>query len=347
MSKYKKIAKNLLIENAWDRKFGEPLPTLEDVMKEAESMQLQPKGGGKTVKFTDKNNYEKAKKSGDYEEPEETDDGGEKEDPSGKLGAGDFDRDGDRSADAGDDKGGEPEPEDEEPSGEPEAGKEEPKSPFPHKDTGNSSWYDDRLAKKIKKKEEGDPLSSDYDSKKASEDFEEDREYMLGRRNDDGSRQMSDYKSGLGYGGDERRQAKKRKEEWDNKKEKRGQRATAIASGEVVPNSPEDSNMALDYSKQAINLAKEKLIDSSYPEARQRNKLALKKAKDSKKAVKTAIKQQAKKQGWKTSFVSGRVKTENVNSVTINGKTYKKIQEQKKVTDKHPLRETYEKIGGK
>jgi len=40
------------------------------------------------------------------------------------------------------------------------------------------------------------------------------------------------------------------------------------------------------------------------------------------------------------------VKTENVNSVTINGKTYKKIQEQKKVTDKHPLRETYEKIGG-
>jgi hypothetical protein len=92
MSKYKKIAKNMLIENAWDRKFGEPLPTLEDVMKEAESMSLQPKGGGKTVVFKNKDNYDKAKKSGDYEEPEETDDGGEKEDPSGKLGAGDFDR---------------------------------------------------------------------------------------------------------------------------------------------------------------------------------------------------------------------------------------------------------------
>ena len=92
LDSYKKIAKEFIKESAWDRKFGEPLPTLEDVMKEAESMQLQPKGGGKTVVFKNKDNYEKAKKSGDYEEPEETDDGGEKEDPSGKLGSGDFDR---------------------------------------------------------------------------------------------------------------------------------------------------------------------------------------------------------------------------------------------------------------
>jgi len=92
LESYKKIAKSMLTEHAWDRKFGEPLPTLEDVMKEAESMKLQPKGGGKTVVFKNKDNYEKAKKSGDYEEPEETDDGGEKEDPSGKLGSGDFDR---------------------------------------------------------------------------------------------------------------------------------------------------------------------------------------------------------------------------------------------------------------
>ena len=133
----------MLIEHAWERKFGKPLPTLEDVMKEAE-MKLQPKGGGKTVIFKDKDNYEKAKKSGDYEDPEETDDSGEEE-PSGKLGTGDFERD---SGD-GDDKGGEepkakptgktdtdidyvdpddiddlPEPEDEEPSGEPEGGEQ-------------------------------------------------------------------------------------------------------------------------------------------------------------------------------------------------------------------------------
>jgi len=92
LESYKKMAKSMLTEHAWDRKFGEPLVTLEDVMKEAESMKLQPKGGGKTVIFKDKDNYEKAKSSGDYEEPEETDDGGEKEDPSGKLGGGDFDR---------------------------------------------------------------------------------------------------------------------------------------------------------------------------------------------------------------------------------------------------------------
>ena len=91
LESYKKMAKSMLIEHAWERKFGEPLPTLEDTMKEAE-MKLQPKGGGKTVTFKDKDNYEKAKKSGDYEDPEETgDDGGEE--PSGKLGAGDFDRD--------------------------------------------------------------------------------------------------------------------------------------------------------------------------------------------------------------------------------------------------------------
>ena len=35
LESYKKIAKSMLVEHAWDRKFGEPLPTLEDVMKEA------------------------------------------------------------------------------------------------------------------------------------------------------------------------------------------------------------------------------------------------------------------------------------------------------------------------
>ena len=35
LSSYKKIAKELIKEAAWDRKFGEPLPTLSSVMKEA------------------------------------------------------------------------------------------------------------------------------------------------------------------------------------------------------------------------------------------------------------------------------------------------------------------------
>ena len=33
LKSYKKIAKSMLIESAWDRKFGEPLPTLEDTTK--------------------------------------------------------------------------------------------------------------------------------------------------------------------------------------------------------------------------------------------------------------------------------------------------------------------------
>ena len=168
LKSYKKIAKSMLIEHAWERKVGKPLPTLEDVMKEAE-MKLQPKGGGKTVIFKDKDNYEKAKKSGDYEDPEETDDSGEEE-PSGKLGTGDFDRD---SGD-GDDKGGEepkakptgktdtdidyvdpddiddlPEPEDEEPSGEPdEKPSSEPVEREPQDDTTQQAAdYEDFFGK--------------------------------------------------------------------------------------------------------------------------------------------------------------------------------------------------------
>ena len=35
-----------------------------------DKMKLKPKGGGKVVVFKNKDNYEKALKSGDYEEPE-------------------------------------------------------------------------------------------------------------------------------------------------------------------------------------------------------------------------------------------------------------------------------------
>ena len=35
LESYKKMAKSMLVEHAWDRKFGEPLPTLDDVMREA------------------------------------------------------------------------------------------------------------------------------------------------------------------------------------------------------------------------------------------------------------------------------------------------------------------------
>ena len=78
---------------------------LKDIIKEgvieplleAETYKLKKKDGGKVVVFTNKDNYKKALKSGDYEEPE--DKGGEeekgKEDP-GKLSGSDFDRQADK-----------------------------------------------------------------------------------------------------------------------------------------------------------------------------------------------------------------------------------------------------------
>jgi len=42
---YKKMAKSMLIEHAWDRKFGEPLPTLEDVMAD-KGGEEEPKSKG-------------------------------------------------------------------------------------------------------------------------------------------------------------------------------------------------------------------------------------------------------------------------------------------------------------
>lgn len=78
---------------------------LKDIIKEgvieplleAETYKLKKKDGGKVVVFTNKDNYKKALKSGDYEEPDTK--GGEKEkgkeDP-GKLSGSDFDREADK-----------------------------------------------------------------------------------------------------------------------------------------------------------------------------------------------------------------------------------------------------------
>ena len=345
------MAKSMLIEHAWERKFGKPLPTLEDVMGEQEKhkkgdvWQAHEKGddpdkptgawqamspGGNQDSFGD--DKEAAEK---FANPEGGED--DKEEPSGKLGAGDFERDPDDIDDL-------PEPEDEEPSGEPEAGEEEPSG---EPEAGKEEPSGEPEAGEEEPKGADNPLSSDYDSKKASEDFEKDKEWMLGRQRGDGRRYVSSYEISMGSGENwEIKRAKKRKEEWNKKKEQRGQRATAIASGEVAINSPEDANMAIDHYQQAIYRAKG-MLKGPGPDVRAQGKEAYKKAKSQQKAAKKAVKQQAKKQGWKTSFGSGRVKTENANSITINGKKYREVKEQKETSKKHLLRETYERIGGK
>ena len=98
LESYKKIAKSMLTEHAWDRKFGEPLPTLEDVMREAEV------DDDKIIKYKDKDGESQemtagAAKKMDKDHPAKqawdklADKGGEEE-PKGKgLEPDDFERD--------------------------------------------------------------------------------------------------------------------------------------------------------------------------------------------------------------------------------------------------------------
>ena len=114
--------KDIIKESVWDRKFGDPLPTLEDVMKESDDDNYVHVGGGRYKEVNkatgeplpNSPSYIK-KDSGGYEmvddddprlsDPEKPDDepsdmdterpDDEPEDePAGKLGGGDFERDG-------------------------------------------------------------------------------------------------------------------------------------------------------------------------------------------------------------------------------------------------------------
>ena len=133
LESYRDIAKSLLTEQAWDRKFGEPLPTLEDVMKEwdvgrgvdpdATDANIDKDLMDKQIVYRDNDTGEDktisvggALKQGEdhpaYDDAKKMVDkgkDGEKEDPKGKaLGKGDFERDfgGDTGTDA--DAQGEP-----------------------------------------------------------------------------------------------------------------------------------------------------------------------------------------------------------------------------------------------
>jgi len=125
LKSYKKMAKSMLTEHAWDRKFGEPLPTLEDTAKKHQTNEEPGQGGGGhkegDVWQTDSGwaAWKPGEKSAEYGikdkgaaekyakgEKVGYDDGdNDEEEPAGKLGGGDFDRDGGDSDDtAGGDK---------------------------------------------------------------------------------------------------------------------------------------------------------------------------------------------------------------------------------------------------
>jgi hypothetical protein len=124
LKSYKKMAKSMLTEHAWDRKFGEPLPTLEDTAKKHQTNEEPGQGGGGhkegDVWQTDSGwaAWKPGEKSAEYGikdkgaaekyakgEKVGYDDGdNDEEEPAGKLGGGDFDRDGgdtEKDADSG------------------------------------------------------------------------------------------------------------------------------------------------------------------------------------------------------------------------------------------------------
>jgi len=105
---YKKIAKSMLLEYAWDRKFGEPLPTLDDVMGEQEKHKKgdvwqghekgdepdKPTGAWQAIGPSgDQESFGDDKEAAEkHANPEG--DKGDKEEPKGKgLEPGDFERD--------------------------------------------------------------------------------------------------------------------------------------------------------------------------------------------------------------------------------------------------------------
>ena len=100
LSSYKKIAKEFIKESAWDRKFGEPLPTIFDIMKEADVPD------DKMIPYKDKDGEQKkmpaksAKQQSDEHPAKKAYNkmaGGDKKASGGKVGGDEYERDFDDS----------------------------------------------------------------------------------------------------------------------------------------------------------------------------------------------------------------------------------------------------------
>ena len=265
LESYKKIAKSMLTEHAWDRKFGEPLPTLEDVMKEAEV------DDEKMIKYKDKDGETKQMKAGsaktmDKNHPAKqawdklADKGGEEE-PSGKLGGGDFERDFDDS---------EPDPE------------------------------------KTKPKDEVGGI-------KYGKGFSQDTNHMfhfVAKSAPD----ASDNYSGM---------------------------VDAVKSNNWKKFKAAIHDIEDDDAREHLSNLLNHVESGTYGEEFPRGKKGLKNAR---KEVMDLFRQAAEYEDYD----AGEDDWDGDESIkVINGKKYKPVKEEKKATEKHLLRETYERIGGK
>jgi len=164
LSSYKKIAKELIKEAAWDRKFGEPLPTLSSVMNEAEV------DDDKMIKYKKKDGEQGEMKASSakkmekdhpakiaYDKMKGDDDSGEKE--KGKdLGAGDFERPGTEK------------PSGDKPSGEPEDGGELGKDEFGNVTGTAEQWKSGEHDEAAAAEYEDYPAGIEYDMAQAQRD---------------------------------------------------------------------------------------------------------------------------------------------------------------------------------
>jgi hypothetical protein len=347
--------KDIIKEAKWsDRKWGDPLPTLEDYIVEF-TKNLKPSDGSKEVTFTNKDNYDKAVKSGDYEEPDDSG-GGEKEEPSGKLGTGDFERetepergekpkakrsdrykdvdtswqDDPEAAAAQGQQGmqpGQAEPKgDEEPSGEPEDG-EEPSDEPSDNETDELESALDGLAKKHNVDPDDDERFSHNGSDPAGFHLNQARKYIEMIRKGDSVMYAPD-SSGKPYKMDDKEKDQFRskiasqirhmekaagKEEPDTGG---GDLDTQIATAEKEFQSAAQAAQSLGSGGQGMGWGGDSRYDDAADDALKKLK-ALKAKKDGKKE-----------------------------SITINGKQYKRISESVEPTIFDPLKEAKKQLGG-
>ena len=317
LESYKKIAKSMLIEHAWDRKFGEALPTLEDVMNEADVKD-------KKIKFKDKDDNDKeatvggilkkGEKHPAYDDAKAMiDKGGDKKSDAGKLGGGDYERDfddsepedkpfgGDTGADADSETGkdyvskfqGTDEPE----------GGEEPEG------TDNSAALKKIKRKDLNKLSGGDAWEKDFYSDDdiflGSPDYEQEEGDAYWESPDlDGLSRATDHTT--------------LKQKFFDLHAYRSTLQSRIEMADDEGDTEEVAKLQKDWMKAA----------------KQQNNIV---------GMMKPQKPQFKGMSGRSSYGGVGIR----DSVTINGKKYKEVKEEKKVTEKHILREMYEKIGGK
>ena len=291
LESYKKIAKSMLTEHAWDRKFGEPLPTLEDVMREAEEVDPD-----KVIGKNDDDKDITVKQAMDYSGDNETmntlkkkaqdlkSNGGEEEPKSKGLEPDDFERDFDDDSKTG---------------GEPEGG-EEPEG------TDNSAALKKIKRKDLNKLSGGDAWEKDFYSDDdiflGSPDYEQEEGDAYWESPDlDGLSRATDHTT--------------LKQKFFDLHAYRSTLQSRIEMADDEGDTEEVAKLQKDWMKAA----------------KQQNNIV------------GMMKPQFKGMSGRSSYGGVGIR----DSVTINGKKYKEVKEEKKVTEKHILREMYEKIGGK